>query len=287
MPKVQKDKDISAGMIYKGDCLEIMRQIPDDTIDLVFGSPPYESQREYDEVQFNLKGQDWVDWMVEVFMESLRICKGYVAFVVGHGVTKNYKWSATPALLIADLHRKGVCLRDPKWYRRVGIPGSGGTDDMRKDLEFIVCATRLQGELVWSRNLACGQKFKYTTGGAVSYRKKSGERTKQKRKQFAAKVANPGNVIDCAVGGGRMGSNISHENEAPFPDKLPNFFIRSYCKPNGIVLDPFSGSGTTVAEALKLGRLFIGIDIRKSQVELTKRRLKQVSRMKGLGLTNE
>jgi 2-polyprenyl-3-methyl-5-hydroxy-6-metoxy-1,4-benzoquinol methylase len=88
--------------------------------------------------------------------------------------------------------------------------------------------------------------------------------------------ANPGNVIKCLVGGGVMGSKLVHDNEAPFPEKLAEFFIRSFCPPGGTVLDPFCGSGTTLKVALANGRSAIGIDIRKSQIELTKRRIAEV-----------
>jgi DNA modification methylase len=66
---------------------------------------------------------------------------------------------------------------------------------------------------------------------------------------------------------------LAHENEAPFPERLVEFFIRSFCPPGGIVLDCFSGSGTTAAVAAKTGRRYIGIDIRESQVALARRRL--------------
>lgn len=98
-------------------------------------------------------------------------------------------------------------------------------------------------------------------------------------------IANPGNIIDCGtVGGGHMGSNISHESEAPFPDKIPNFFIRSFCKPGGTVLDPFMGSATTLAEAIKTNRKFIGIDLRPSQIKLALRRIKQARLQRGFGI---
>ena len=89
-------------------------------------------------------------------------------------------------------------------------------------------------------------------------------------------IADPGNVIRCIVGGGHMGSKISHENEACFPEELPEFFIRSYCPPNGRVFDPCMGSGTTAAVAVRTGRRFIGCDIRQSEIEKTRRRLKTV-----------
>jgi len=87
--------------------------------------------------------------------------------------------------------------------------------------------------------------------------------------------ANPGNVIKLHVGGGAMGSPLAHENEAPFPESLAEFFIRSFCPPGGIVADPFIGSGTVAAVAIKTGSKFLGVDIRESQVELALQRVNQ------------
>lgn len=88
--------------------------------------------------------------------------------------------------------------------------------------------------------------------------------------------ANPGNVIRCKVGGGLMGSDLAHENEAPFPESLVEPFVLSFCPPDGTVLDPFCGSGTTLAVAAKHGRKFMGCDLRPSQVAIASRRLSEV-----------
>jgi hypothetical protein len=108
-----------------------------------------------------------------------------------------------------------------------------------------------------------------------------------------AAISNPGNSIERVytaaeisdllkehgdwrhhiVGGGVMGGDQwASQNEAPFPEKLAEFFILSFCKPGGTVLDPFSGSGTTAAVALRHGRNAIGIDLRQSMVELARSR---------------
>lgn len=272
-------------------------------------------------IDFKLKGQDWVDWMVEVVRVSTRISKGLVAFVV-QGRTRKFKWSCTPALLIVDLHRAGFNVRRPIIFQRYGVPGSGGREWLKCNHEYIVCVSK-PGPLPWSDNTACGHIPKYGPGGPCCNRKKNGSRInqwggtgkqtdRQKDGQTIHKpkpshifteiipqsktghgrntngllqtgkpynpptLCNPGDVINCgAMGKGHMGSQLAHENEAPFPEKLAKFFIKSFCPPEGVVLDPFGGSGTTASVAKQNGRGYISIDIRQSQIELTQRRLEE------------
>lgn len=312
---------MSDAKVILGDCLDVLPRMEPDSVDLVFCSPPYEAARDYG-IGFKLRGEDWVEWALPRYRECLRVCRGLVAWVVA-GKTRNFSWSATPALLIADLKRAGVTMRNPPIYRRFSIPGSGGPEWLREDFEWIICATN-GGKLPWSDNTAMGHPPLWAPGGDMSHRLSDGKRVNQwggsakstggerkrngKLKQATPKpshifttkrqlrkggsrrgkdderrdhgytlpaIANPGNVITCKVGGGLMGSKLAHENEAPFPESLAEFFIRSFCPPGGTVLDPFSGSGTTASVAVRLGREAIAIDVRESQCELTRRRLEQ------------
>jgi hypothetical protein len=286
--------------IDQADCLQWFASLPADSIDLVFGSPPYQQARLYledgEDPGIARDPDEWVDWMVQVYKAALRCCTGLVAFVV-EGQTTDYRWSATPALLMAALHESGIHLRKPAVYHRVGIPGSGGRDWLRNDYEFIVCATR-GGALPWADNVAMGQPPKYKPGGDPSHRKKDGSRVNRKddgddyastaeradqgphrarqRSGGAYKppeIANPGNVITCKVGGKNMGDDLCHQNEAPFPEHLAEFFVKSFCPPDGVVCDPFSGSGTVAKMALTYSRRFAGCDVRASQTELTSLRV--------------
>jgi hypothetical protein len=72
-----------------------------------------------------------------------------------------------------------------------------------------------------------------------------------------------------------MGSMLAHENEAPFPERLAEFFLRSFCPSGGVVLDPFSGSATVAAVAQRWDRHAFGLDLRRSQAELGHRRVKE------------
>lgn len=266
-------------VLHCGDVLDVLRTLPDGSVDLVFGSPPYEDCRTYG-IGFALKGQAWVDWMVEVVKASLRVSKGLVAFVV-EGKTRQFRWSATPALLMADLHRAGIHLRKPPVYVRWGVPGSGGKDWLRNRYEFVVCASR-PGKLVWSCPTTTGHPPKYGSGHRMKIRASHRDPERQRsdgQDEFQSykppKIANPGNVIDCgSVGGGNMGNRLCHENEAPFPEKLAEFFVRSFCPPGGVICDPFCGSGTSLAAALRWERCGIGIDVRQSQIDLSAKRLR-------------
>ena len=263
-----------------GDCIEV--PLADDSVDLVFASPPYEDARTYG-IDFRAKGDAWVDWAMPRFVEHLRVCRGLVAWVV-EGRTRRFRYSAVPMRLMCRLDDAGYLLRKPPIYKRVGIPGSGGPDWLRNDYELIVCATK-RGRLPWSDNTAMGHAPKYGPGGAMSHRMSgpatitigsgySGGDIRVKRKTYRPPIrSNPGNLIECKVGGGKMGHPLAHENEAPFSQELADFFVRSFCPPGGTVLDPFGGSGTTAAAAVMSGRRAINMDVRASQIELAQRRL--------------
>lgn len=197
--------------IEQADCLDWLKRQSDNSVDLIFCSPPYEAARTYG-IGFNLRGQVWVDWATQRYIECCRVSRGLVAWVV-EWQTRQFRWSATPALLMADLHRSGVHLRKPPIFRRQGIPGSGGPDYWRNDYEFVVVGSK-GGKLPWSNNTATGAPCKYKTGGAMSNRTLDGKRRNAKTGSRLVgnggrpEITNPGNIIHCHVGGGHMGSEM-------------------------------------------------------------------------------
>jgi len=299
-------------VIVRGDAERL--PLPDQCVDLVFGSPPYVDARLYLE-QGQDKGiarncSDWIQWMLRVTEECLRVCRGAVIWVCS-GVTRNRTYQPAPEGLLYEWWKRGGSCYRPCYWHKNGLPGSGGDDWFRADVEYILCFKRA-GKLPWANNTAMGHTPKYAPGGEMSHRRRSGQRVNQWRMTSSNKVrrrdgsyepnirpsrvwiendkknnikqwhrfssirANPGNLIHVPVGGGLIGDKLAHENEAPFPEKLAEFFIKSLCPPNGIVLDPFSGSGTTAKVALQYGRRAIAVDIRQSQCLLTRRRIRTV-----------
>jgi hypothetical protein len=304
------------------------RSLPlaDGAVDLTVTSPPYCDARTYG-IGAQRKCVEWVTWMLDVVTELQRVTIGPV-IIVAAGVTRdrNY-WPACEGLLWEWWKRGGDCqLYRPVYWHRVGIPGSGGKDWFRADVEYCMCFKR-SGQLPWTDNTACGHPPKWAPGGEMSHRAINGQRKnafgvrtdapvgsrssglKSESETYRAKTlelvardgqgprsitrrkigtgersegesyappvkANPGNLYKTIVGGGVMGHPIAHENEAPFPVALVEFFIKSLCPPGGRVLDPFCGSGTTADAAERTGRNSIMCDLRASQCELTRRRLK-------------
>lgn len=342
----------------------------DGTFDLVFGSPPYVDARLYledgQDIGISRNCVEWVEWMLRVTLEAQRVCRGPVLWVAASNTRdRNYR-PACEGLMWEWWKMGGDCqLYPPCYWNRVGIPGSGGRDWFRRDVEYVMCFKR-PGALPWADNTANGHPPKWAPGGAMSNRTSSGSRVNQwghsidsgatvadergvvrsegrrpshveadpwkkrgrgngiggrrpdgsikkgtnvgpfgnqqssvgrradgsrkppylngkshrlergNEKGSAAVIpvlANPGNLVKIIVGGGVMGHPLAHENEAPFPQALAEWFIRSHCPPGGTVLDPFSGSGTTVAAAVALGRNGVGVDLRMSQCKLGRERL--------------
>lgn len=258
------------GLILRSDAIDWLNSQDTDSVDFTFFSPPYGKARKYGELDFKLTGEDWIVWMRGILQECVRVTNGMVCCVV-NGNTKDFKYNCLPECLIADLHRSGLNLRKPHVFYRNGISGSGGPDWFRDDWEYVICLSKGR-RLEWTDILSIGNPPKYPPGGAMSHRKSNDERV-EKKEYIPPEIANPGNVHKISVGKGHMGDDLAHENEAPFPESLAERFIKTLCPPNGIVLDIMSGSGTTAAVAQKLGRRYIAVDVRQSQVELMRKRL--------------
>lgn len=268
--------------LYRADCLGAMNAMPQNSVDLVFGSPPYCDARTYG-IGATRNCIEWIEWMLTITAAAARVCRGPVIWVAAGVTRKRNYWPACEGLMWEWWQRGGTHeLYRPCIYHRIGIPGSGGTDWFRADTEYIMCFKR-PGPLAWADNIACGHPPKWVLGGEMSHRRsKNGQRPLERGNEKGSictlpKIANPGNLIHCNVGGGVMGHLLVHENEAPFPEELAKRFILSCCPPDGIVLDPFCGSGTTLAVAWKHHRRGVGIDVRRSQIELTKRRLTAIA----------
>lgn len=163
--------------LVNADCLDHIRTMADDSVDMTITSPPYTDQRTYG-IAFKLSGQGWVDWCAERIVEMCRVTAGIVFFNAA-GPVRDFQYQPVVEWLVADLTRKHgiVCGPAPYVFHRVGIPGSGGPHYHRRDWESIYCFAKPASlPPRFSDNTATGHPPKWAPGGAMSSRNADGKR---------------------------------------------------------------------------------------------------------------
>jgi site-specific DNA-methyltransferase (adenine-specific) len=252
--------------VYCGDCVKQMKLLPESCIDLVVTSPPYDKIRDYNgSIDFDLH---------KTGQEIFRILKsGGIAAMVIQDQTKNFGKSLTSFKTIIDwCDNIGFKLFETVIYRKNGSEGAWWTKRFRVDHEYMPIF--LKGEKPYYFNKE-PLKIPSKHGGKVmtgsGSRKTNGETQKTVTRTINLKKCR-GTIWNYLMAGDK--NPLKRKHPAVFPDKIPYDFIQCFCPKEGIVLDPFAGSGSTLVMAKKLGRSFIGFDIVPEYCELAKERLK-------------
>jgi site-specific DNA-methyltransferase (adenine-specific)/site-specific DNA-methyltransferase (cytosine-N4-specific) len=259
----------------RANCLKWMGKQPDDCVDLVFGSPPYAEKGErYGGDSKTWPTDKWTNWMLKITAEAVRLSKGYVVLVV-NGAVRDGRYLPGCEGLIYKAHRQGIVCERPCIWHKNAPPNR--RDWFGNDWEYVL-AFKPEGVKPYFDWESVAQPPKYTAGGQFRQRDANGKR-RRGSDYPQNKLARPRDVVRVTVGGGHMGygkddDKLASEGEAPFPVQLAEYFVKSCCPVGGTVLDPFIGAGTSAVVAQKHDRRCIGIDVRTSQIELTRRRLK-------------
>lgn len=253
--------------VYCGDCVDLMKSIPDCSVDLSVTSPPYDKVRDY---KGNLKF-DLHNTGTEIF----RVLKnGGIAVMVIQDQTKDFGKSLTSFKTIIDwCDNIGFKLFETVIYRKHGPEGAWWTKRFRVDHEYMPIFLKGDKPNYFNKEpLKVPSKHggKVMTGSGA--RKTNGETQKT--------VTRPINLTKCrgTIWNYLMAGDknpLKRKHPAVFPDQIPYDFIQCFCPESGVVLDPFCGSGSTLVMSKKLGRNFIGFDIEKEYCELALERIKK------------
>lgn len=256
--------------VHCGDCVEVMRrEIPDESIDLVITSPPYDAVRTY--------GKDWSLDLHAVGVEIGRVFKdGGICVMVIQDQTKGGRKTLTTFRTIVDwVESTPMDLWECCVYHRHGKPGAWWNQRFRVDHEYIPIFIKGKRPQYFNKEHMkvpakhAGEKWSGTQ------RHTSGKITPiAERIQNALKCV--GTVMSYATSN-TEGDKRKLLHPATFPDKLAEDWIRCFTEPGMVVLDPFVGSGTSCIQAAKLGRNYIGIDVNPMYVDLAVERLEAVS----------
>lgn len=232
------------GKIIQGDCLAVMRELPECSVDLIVTSPPYnkgfwssnrnlnngfktKSRRiEYDSFSDCMDPVEYDMWQREVITECLRLLKPTGSLFYNHQPIQKLHQEVFPTY-IYDFPLKQTIV----WDR-------GGTPKLDKsyflpNIEFIF----------WI------------------------QKSKKSRVKFNRKLSDFNSAV------WRFSPLRGSDFPAPFPQALPVNCIKACTDEGDVVLDPFAGSGSTLEAAQSLNRDFIGIELSGGYVDKIKEKL--------------
>ena len=233
--------------IAKGDCLEVMKQIPDGSVDMVVTSPPYnmnlrirngkycsrqivkEISTKYEGYDDNLPMADYFEFSKSVVTELLRVSD--LVFYNVQFLTGN-----KPALfkLLGEFHEK---VKEFIVWDKVNAEPAIGEGVLNSRFEAII---------VFQNSAPESRKFDTAQFGRGTLQ----------------------NVWQV-----KRGKKIDGSHGAVFPSELAELVIANFAKPDAVVLDPFTGTGTTGVACVNTGRIFIGIEKLDNYYEIAKNRI--------------
>jgi site-specific DNA-methyltransferase (cytosine-N4-specific) len=298
-----------------GDALAVVADLPDESVDCIVTSPPYYGLRDYGTPgQYGLESTpaEYVATMRDLFSEARRVLTGDGTLWLNLGDSYSGSWGnqgrGEPRPMKQEVHdgrypdkgtRTGaVPPGTPPAKNLLGIPWR--TAFALQDDGWI-----LRNEIVWHKPNAMPESvrdrlssrhehlFMFTKSakywfdldairephtaperkaGARAFRARDLNHERTSTGAYSgpdARGRNPGDVWSIAT------QPYPEAHFATFPMSLPLRCIKAGCKPGGVVLDPFSGSGTTGAAARTLDRKYVGIDLNPAYHDLAKERFAQ------------
>lgn len=228
-----------------GDCLDVMKLIPDKSVDLVITSPPYNmggkslgyqprskiSDKHYDIYNDNLSNEEYIEWILKVIKECLRVSK-YVFWNVQF--LTSTRESILDSIIKYRNNLKDIFIWEKQAVSQISVLTS---PKFATGYEFVLCFGEDNNRIFKDSNFPSNG---YVPNIQTWYKKESNQ-----------------------------------EHHATFPVELPEYFIQYFCKEGGIILDPFNGTGTTTWASKKLKRNFIGIEISEKYCKIADERLRQ------------
>lgn len=269
----------SLAEFYLGDCLEILKNFKDKSIDLIITSPPYADQRKT--TYGGIKPDEYTDWFLPRSKELLRVLKPTGTFILNiKEKVENGERHTYILELIQKLRNQGwLWTEEFIWHKKNCHPGKWPNRfrdawerllQFNKDRKFNMYQDAVKVPIGdWARTRL--KNLSETDMIRDDSRVRSG---------FGKRIANwvgketvyPTNVLHMAT----ESSNKNHS--ATFPVNLPVWFIKLFTKENDIVLDPFLGSGTTSVAASLLNRNSIGIEVSNEYYKVAINRYKKDTR---------
>ena len=267
MEATQTTTDSASGLL-PGDCREVLPSLAAESVQLVVTSPPYADARSRS--YGGIHPDDYVDWFLPIGAALLRVLKADGSFVLNikERVVSGERHTYVLELILALKRQGWLWTEEYSWHKKNCYPGKWPNrfrDAWERCLHFTKAKRFKMNQ----------DAVRVPMGNWADSRLKNLSETDRRRDEskvgsgFGKNVSNwlgrdtvyPTNVLHMATECANRG------HSAAFPRALPEFFIRLFTDPGGLVLDPFLGSGTTAAAAKALGRRWLGIGMRADYLQ--------------------
>ena len=263
--------------LYLGDCEEILKEIPDHSVDLIFTSPPYTDQRK--KTYGGIHPDDYVEWFLPRTEQMLRVLKPTGTFILNikEKVVGGERSIYVMELILAMKKQGWLWTEEFIWHKKNCYPGKWPNrfrDAWERLLQFNKSKrfNMYQEEVMvptgeWAKtrlkNLSDKDKTRDESKAGSGFGKNISNWLERDR-------AYPTNVLHLAT----ECNNKNHS--AAFPEGLPEWFIKLFTRIGDTVLDPFMGSGTTNMVAKRMHRKSLGIEIVPEYYEMVKNQMPPV-----------
>ena len=279
--------DFELNRVYQGDCLELARRLPAESVDVIVTSPPYWGQRTSSGVGEEQDPRDYLARLVERFVEMKRVLKpkGLLWINIGDSYNTPVNWrqddhkysSLGPdgigldpnnsAYVKPRLKRKEFTSKIIPWLQYGNLLG------LPYRLVIALCdgGYLLRGEVLWKKRNPMPEgkcRRPHRTHESIYLLSKS------ERHEF--RVSPPVKSVWEFSNEGLKG--IRHFSR--FPTELPTRCIEAYGRKGAdvVVLDPFSGAATTGTACVWLGCSFIGFEIEPCLVKTSNAHLQELGK---------
>jgi len=260
--------------IFLGDSQKVLTRLPNNSVDLIFTSPPYADQRK--STYGGIHPDKYVDWFLPISEQLLRVLKPTGTFVLNikEKVVDGERSTYVMELILAMRKQGWLWTEEFIWHKKNCYPGKWPNrfrDAWERLLQFNKQKhfNMYQDEVMvpmgdWAKsrlkNLSDTDKTRDASKVGSGFGKNISNWVDRDK-------AYPTNVLHLAT----ECNNKNHS--AAFPEELPEWFIKLFTKEGDVVLDPFMGSGTTNIMAQRLRRDSIGIEIIPEYYEMVKKQI--------------
>lgn len=255
-----------------------MKRMPNNSVDLVMTSPPYAEARK--KTYGGVCADEYCEWFKPIAAEIFRILKPAGSFILNisdntiDGETHLYTFEL-PIVLKRELGFKFI---DPLiWHKKTAPPGRF-KNRFKDSWEFCYHFSK-QIDIKFNPQAVANKATDVSIARYLRHKD-----FHEAKSNTGSGFNNPnGNLREHALNGEAMAlpgnvlhlssetTNVGHP--APYPVDIPVFFIKALTDEGDLVYDPFMGSGTTAEAALRLGRNFIGSELKKEYVKLANERI--------------